>query len=209
MVVFDVDGVLLEVEKGGFKEVAEFLGKEKEVAKLHAEYEKRKNKGPWGLEQLAELFKNYKKTYLLQIASGYIDVRLAKNVKQVISKLKQRKIIVGAISSNPQFILEVLAKKLNLDFVAGNILQYKHNIATGKLKRKVDRYVKPEVLKNYMKKYKVSGKDVVVVGDSITDIPMGEIAGLFIAFNPKNGELEKEADVIINSRDMKSILKYL
>ncbi|MBI4148343.1 hypothetical protein HY490_03575, partial [Candidatus Woesearchaeota archaeon] len=56
LIVFDVDGVLLDTDTGGFKLLAEAIGKGEEMHRLHEEYEQRKHAGPWGLEQLAQLF---------------------------------------------------------------------------------------------------------------------------------------------------------
>lgn len=56
IIVFDVDGVLLNNKSGGFKEIlSEYFNKQKEVNDINEEYQRRKHLGPWGLEQLTEL----------------------------------------------------------------------------------------------------------------------------------------------------------
>ena len=55
--VFDVDQTLIETEVGSFKDLGLMLGKEEEIKKHHEEYERKKHKGPWGLKELAEIFK--------------------------------------------------------------------------------------------------------------------------------------------------------
>lgn len=207
-VVFDADGVLIDNHIGGFKDILVLFGKEKEVQRIDAEYQKRKHLGPWGLEELASLYKDFSRDILLRTASRYCLAHLMVGAKETVGALKEKKIKVGVISSNPRFLMEILADILFLDFFDGNELEFQNNIATGKIIKKVDRNTKAEILKIRMKKYHITQKHVAVVGDSITDLPMAECAELFIAFNAKP-EVKERADVIIKKKDLREILPYL
>ena len=59
MLIFDVDGVLLDNQMGATKEILFPLGKEKEVKIIDEEYQRRKFSGPWGLEQVVSLYKGF------------------------------------------------------------------------------------------------------------------------------------------------------
>ena len=74
-------------------------------------------------------------------------------MKEFIKELKKRDFLIGAISANPQFVMDVLTEILPLDFSEGTKLEFKDGIATGKIKRKIDRYIKAEILKEKRKKY--------------------------------------------------------
>ncbi len=50
---------------------------------------------------------------------------------------------------------------------------------------------------------------VAFVGDSANDVAVARVAGLAVAFNPTSPELEREADVVVRSADLREILPYL
>ncbi len=209
MIIFDADGTLLGNQTnglmGGFKDVLVALGKRAEVLAIDKEYQKRKHLGPWGLEQLAELCKGFSKSELDGVALKYVRETLRPEAEECLRALKIRGSVVGAISSNPQFVMDVLADILALDFSEGNELEFRNGKSTGKIKRKVDRYVKADILEKKMKKYAIERKDVVVVGDSITDLPMAELAGIFIAFRPREDAVREKADSVI--KDLNALLR--
>jgi len=209
MVVFDIDGVLLGGKRGSFKEIIQYLGKEKEIKALHTEYMKRKSQGPWGLKELAKLLVGVKQDYLLQVAKGYVQARLQPGVDKLLTHFRQKKYIVGAISSNPDFVVQTVKDLLELDFAAGTELEYQNGTATGNLKKEVNRFGKADILLEKMKAYGATSKDVIVIGDSLTDIPMSKHAGTFIAFNPLANELSGVTELQIKSHDLSDILSSL
>lgn len=208
LVAFDVDGVLLRVNKGGFKEVAEFLGKGDAVKEIHKEYERKKNQGPWGLVELAQLYAGFKEKYLLQIANGYVETHLMPGAEKLISWLKKQDIKVIAISSNPHFILDVLAKKLKLDFVKGNELEYVDGVATGKISQEMNRHMKAKVLQNKINEWSIEKSEIAIVGESVTDLPMSELANLFIGFNPSS-EIMNKVDFWVKADDLRAVYGFL
>jgi len=209
MVVFDIDGVLLGVKRGSFKEIIQYLGKEKEIKDLHTEYIRRKKHGPWGLKQLAKLLAGTNKDYLYKIARGYVDARLQPGVDKLLKHFRKKKYIMEAISSNPDFVVQTIKELLSLDFAEGTQMEYLDGVATGNLTKEINRYGKADILQEKMKQYKCSSKDVIVIGDSLTDIPMSKHADTFIAFNPQKNELADEAKVQIKSQDISDILSIL
>jgi len=207
LIVFDVDGVLLNNKMGGFKDILILLEKEKDVQIIDEEYQKRKHVGPWGMEQLAELYQGFYQNRLRELAIKYCQKNLTKGVTSSLAKLKKRGYVIGALSSNPQFIMDVLTKELPLDFSEGTRLEFKEGVATGRIQRKVDRYIKAEILQKKIKDYQSKKEDTIVVGDSITDIPMAELAGTFIAFCPKQDIVKEKANLIVaNFQQLKLLL---
>ncbi len=95
--------------------------------------------------------------------------------------------------------MDALAGILDMDFAEGNRLEFRSEKSTGKIKRKVDRNVKAEILKRKMEECAIKRKDLFVVGDSITDLQMAELAGTFIAFQPREGAVKEKADSIISN----------
>ena len=209
MIIFDADGTLLDNQRnglmGGFKDILVGLGKEKEVLAIDEEYQRRKHLGPWGLEQLAILYKGFSKSELDEASLKYVRETLRPDASECLRVLKMRCFIIGVISSGPQFIMDVLSRILGMDFADGTRLEFINGKSTGKIKKKVDRYVKAEILKGKMREYVAERNDVIVVGDSITDLPMAELAGKFIAFQPREDAVREKADIII--KNLNDLLK--
>ena len=57
--------------------------------------------------------------------------------------------------------------------------------------------------------FNLSSSECCYVGDGISDIPAFKEVGLSIAFNATKEEVRKSADVVIDKKDLKEILKYL
>lgn len=208
LVIFDVDGVLLDNKMGGLKDILVLLGKEKEAKVIDKEYQKRKHLGPWGLEELAKLYQGFSSKNLKKIALEYCSKSLMKGAGEAITGFEKKNYLIGAFSSNPQFVMDGLSQILPLNFSFGTRLEFKNGAATGKILRKVDRYIKAKILKEKIKEFNFQKRDVVVIGDSLTDLPIAELAGLFIAFNAKK-EVRERADIVVKEKDLKEILKYI
>ncbi|MBI4140121.1 HAD family phosphatase [Candidatus Woesearchaeota archaeon] len=208
LVIFDSDGVLLDVVEGGFKYLARAIGKNKEVDELHAEYERRKHLGPWGLEQLAELFKGEKVERIRIISYEFCKEHLMKGTIETITEIRRRKHTIAILSSNPIIILEEIQKIIGIvDSISGNELEVVGGVYTGKLLRKVDRYIKAQDALTLIKKLGLPKEKVWIIGDSITDKAMSEY-GMFIAFNPKK-EIEGITTNVVRTKDLIEILKYI
>ena len=208
LVIFDGDGVLLDVKEGGFKYLARAIGKNKEVDELHAEYERRKHLGPWGLEQLADLFKGEKEERIRKIAFTFCKEHLMPGTSETMTEIRKRKYVIAILSSNPTIILEEIQKIIGtVDSISGNELEILDGVYTGKLARKVDRYVKAQDALTLIKKLGLPKEKVWIIGDSITDKAMSE-HGTFIAVNPKK-EIEGRTPHVVRVKDLREVLKYI
>lgn len=182
MIVF---GTVFKSEMGGIKDILCLLGKEKEVGEIDREYQRRKYAGPWGLKELSKLYKGFSGDELRQISLDYCRQNLLPEMKEAVIKLKKKGFLIGVLSSNPQFMMDVLRKILPLDFAIGTELEFKKGVATGRIKREVNRYVKAEILRMKRKEYSVSKENVVVIRRAtITHSLMAKEAGFFIGFDP-------------------------
>jgi len=208
LVVFDINGVLLDNGIGALKEILILLGRGRELSQVEEEYQKRKKFGPWGLEQTASLYQGLNRERMVHVAAEYCEENLMQGASEAIAELKLNDFLVGAISSEADFVVEVLARNLSLDFAYGTVLQYVDGICTGKIIEKVDRFTKAELLKKVMQEKNISRSNIYVVGDSITDLPMGQVAGRFIGFRPKT-EIIEQVNFIVREKDLEKILPLL
>jgi phosphoserine phosphatase len=191
---------------GAFKDILVLLGKKKEVVKIDKKYQKIKFIGPWGLEKVAELYRGISEEKLKELAFDYCQKKLMKGMKEIVVDLKKKGFIVGALSSNPQFLMDTLKEILPFDFSEGTQLEFKNGKATGKIKKKVDRYRKAEILKEKREEYKIKKENTIVFGGSITDIPMVKEAGVFIGFDVEKETIGEVARMIMSNKDLLKIL---
>ena len=198
LIIFDIDGVLLR-NKSSFKEILALLGKEREAEEIDREYQEKKQSGPWGLEKIAALYKGFSREELQESALKYCMENINQEAKEGIEELKEKGYLTGVISSNPLFVGRALAEIVSLDFSEGTELEFENNTATGLISRKIDRTIKPVILQAKIDELGVAKEDVVVVGNSITTVPMSEIAGTFIAFLPKDDIAREKAVKTVES----------
>ena len=209
LVVFDVDGTLIDTEIGSFKEIGMRLGKKKEIQAHHEEYERRKRLGPWGLEELGMIFKGINEEDAIRVAKEIIESKLMPGALETIKELRKRGYIIVSYSSSPMRVMIALQKMFGFKDVLGNAIEVKNGKITGRLLEKVDRYAKAERLKKFMEKNRIDGENVYVIGDSVTDLPMLEHAKHFIAFNAKKPEVREKAEQIIDDKNLRKSLEYL
>ena len=72
-----------------------------------------------------------------------------------------------------------------------------------------DMKMKAKALKLIAEREKIKLKECVFVGDYLNDIKVMQTAGLGIAFNCKEDKLKKIADVVIEKKDLREVLKYI
>jgi len=102
--------------------------------------------------------------------------------RELIKKLRRTHKLI-AISGAPQIILDEFNKYWRFDYVYGTIFEIKDGVYTGKQTMAPWRDKKRTLL-DCVKKYKLSLKKSIGVGDTEIDIPLLEAVDRPIAFNP-------------------------
>jgi len=208
LTIFSVGSVLLNERMGAVKDVLVILGKGRETEEIDEEYQRRKFAGPWGLEELAKIYKGFSRNDLKEAALKYCQENLRSETREVLIELKKRGHILGALSANFQFIMDALLETLPLDFSEGSHIEFEEELATGGITKKTDRYMKTKILKEKMRNYGIEKENVIVIGHSITDLPMVKEAGVFVAFAPKEKMVKDGATILMEKKDLREILKY-
>lgn len=211
LIVFDVDGVLtpttsswITVHKGLGKDVVEKCSKLRELFFNSPEMSHEK----WAEEDV----KLWGKVNLEKIKEILDKVPLLKGAKEVCKTLKEKGYLLAIISTGINLLIERVAKELGTNYCICNQLYEKNGKILAKMNVSFDKNPKDKVLKKLMKKLNIKKKNIIVIGDSNDDYPMMELAGFSILFNPNPDSLdlaEKSADVIIKSKDLRDILKYI
>jgi len=204
MVVFDVDGVLTEVDSI-WKFIHMRLGTLKRAeANALAYYSGRITYEEWARRDVA-LWRGRTKEEMEAIVK---DIPLRRGAKELISFLKLRGLVVVALSAGLDLITKKVKEQLGLDEEFSNVLVFdEEDRVKGEVVVRVSADNKGLVLRKICAKYGVLKDACIAVGDSEVDIPMFEEAGLSVAFSPKTKEVARRADVAIYG-DLLKLLKF-
>src|SRR5215207_287199 len=142
-----------------------------------------------------------------------------KDLESAIAALKDRGYKIGIISDSYTIAAGFVADRLNLDFVMANKLQIFNGKITGKVDMplgwdRIGCYCKISVCKRYhLEKsadyFCVPIENTLAVGDTKSDICMIQRAGVGIAFMPKDEEIKKASDKIVNEPDLLKVLNFV
>ncbi len=212
IVCFDVDGTLVDNVVYSWEIFHDYFKvdmKKRENAKKQffdgkISYEK------WALHDIG-LWKE-KRAKRKDFLDAISHLKLMNGAIETIRELKKRNLKLAIISGSINIILESLmpyyTKYFNYVFL--NRLFFDKNGSISNIEiTPFDIYGKAEALKIIAKKENISLKECVFIGDHRNDIPVMKECGLSIAFDPKDNELRKVADVVIENKDLKEVLKHI
>ena len=130
--------------------------------------------------------------------------------KALFTELKKRGIKTCILTSGPIELAKRAQKDLGVDFIFGNKLEIKGGVLTGGYNwLSLDYSHKGETFLRICKELGINPEEAMAVGDNDQDAFKFEKAGFSIAFNSNSEKLKKAADAVIDSNDLREILKYL
>ncbi len=139
-------------------------------------------------------------------------VKLMKNALPTIDELKKKGIKLAIISGSLDVILEYLMpnyKEIFDDVFLSKLMFDKNGKLVGAIPTEFDMIKKAAALIRIADRENIDLKETVHVGDHHNDVEIAKIAGLSIAFDCKDDELRKVADVAIDKKDLREVLKYI
>jgi HAD superfamily hydrolase (TIGR01490 family) len=129
--------------------------------------------------------------------------------RDLIEELRSKDYMLFALSGSPDFIVDLFARFYGFDDYAGTVYLTKDGRFTGKSNVAVGQ--KAILLESLVKKHNLSFSGSLAVGDSESDIPMLELCGRPIAFNPTKGLFEHARQagwqVVLERKNMTYILE--
>ncbi len=166
-------------------------------------------------KRIAMLFKGKNISDLITVAER---IPVVEDAAKVIESLRQRGYIAGIISDSYDCIANHIKNKLKMDFSLANELEFSKGVCTGEVKipsffiNSAESICKHSVCKtnallNILKKYNISIKNTISVGDSLNDLCMIRQTGLGIAFCSNNELLNHHADICINQQSFNRLLQ--
>lgn len=183
LVLMDVDSTLIQGEV--IEMLAEAAGPE--AARLVADVTERAMAGELDFE--ASLRERV--SQLAGLPASVLDdvraqVKLQPGAVTLVRTLKRLGYRVGVVSGGFTYVVDALARELDLDFARANELEIIDGKLTGQVLGKViDRAAKAEALRDFAGAVGVHLEQTVAVGDGANDLDMLAAAGLGIAYNAK------------------------
>ncbi|KKT81690.1 MAG: hypothetical protein A2V96_01540 [Candidatus Yonathbacteria bacterium RBG_16_43_6] len=205
IIIFGVGGILLKDGSNPMFDILCVLGKEHDARMIQEEYEKRKEVGPWGLAQYAELFRGVEKEKITALTVKYLSEYLRPRFQEVILELRRRGYVVGVMTAHPDFVVDALEEIYDFDFAQGTVFEYENDMVTGNLVQEFNRYDKGDAIQALAETFSVTPSDIAIVANSITQVPVIERVGGYVAFNQKK-DLGKKFDYEIPDGDPTKLL---
>ena len=195
-VVFDLDGTLVRYQGVEFESswgaIAVAAGVQSQSQRLLDEFLARPDAYPEWVRRDAALLTGIP---VRRIAEKIFPPPYAAGVREAIGRLRER-YSFGILSSGVDLVAEYVRADLGLGFAVANRLFVEDGCFTGESETRVHLWEKDKVMQQIAAERDLALSEICYVGDHINDIPVMQIVGLSIAFNPKDGKLEASADYV-------------
>ena len=204
LAVFDFDSTLMDGETIDF--FAKELGIEEKIAKITKKAMNGELDFFESLITRVKLLKGLEYSKVIEIGK---NLPLMPGAKEIIYILKERDYKVVCFSGGFKVGINPAKEVLGLDAAFSNILHHKDGILTGLVGGDMMfDYSKGDMIQRIQKLLNISKEDTLVVGDGANDRSMFKYADKRVAFCAKE-ILKKEANIIIDTKDLREILNYI
>lgn len=205
LIVFDVDGTLVKVNSSW-----QFLHEKLGTWNKGKQYAEEFYQGRITYEEWAQLDASlWKKQSLSKVRSIVNKISYVDGAQEVIKALKKQNVKVVLLSAGLSLFSERIEKELQIDYSLSNELVARNGFLTGEVKVNVSLNDKTKALRKILRKFNVESDECCAVGDDESLIPLFKEVALGIAFNPCSEEVEKTADIVVKSEDLRNILPYV
>ncbi len=191
----DFDGTI--VTEDLLDVACEIVGKRHESEQLNADFRSGKIKGLAGLIRRINLLSGLSQQdiYTKLQTKNY----LRKGTEKLFAYLKQQRFLTILYSGNIIPILEYYQKLLQIDYIVGSQLQMNGDIITGISESDFkSKTYKLDRTKEILQQHNISPSEVIVMGDSVADIPMFDYYDYAIAIG-NNSEIVDHANTQIEN----------
>ena len=204
LAVFDFDSTLMDGETIDF--LAKPLGLEEKVASITEEAMAGRLDFFESLIERVSLLKGLEYSKAVEICQ---DLPLMPGAYETIAKLKENGYKVVCFSGGFRIGTGPAKEKLGLDADFSNILHEKDGILTGLVGGDMMfGFSKGDMIQRVQAMLGVSKENTLVAGDGANDVSMFPFASKRVAFCAKD-VLKKEANIIVDTKDLTQILKEI
>lgn len=206
LVIFDLDGTLTK-ERSIWEYIHKRLGKWYGFAE---EYQNQFLAGKISYEEFceqdAQVWKGMRAEKLTEIVK---TVPFYPGADELIHHLKNKGLKLAMVSSGLSVLSEWVHQRYGFDYSVSNDLLQEDGILTGKVKIQVYYDKKAEWVRRIQKKFGEKSEEVIAIGDSVGDIDMFQMVGFSIAFNSSCSDLDRIANVCVQSQNLADIIPRL
>ena len=181
LVCFDMDSTLIQTEV--IDELAACAGVGEQVAAITEAAMRGELDFAESFRRRMALLEGLDESVLAGIAER---LPITDGAERLIGTLKQLGYKIAILSGGFTYFAEHLQRRLGIDYVHANRLEFKQGRLTGKVSGPiVDGARKAELLREIAAREGIRLEQVIAVGDGANDLPMLSIAGLGIAYHAK------------------------
>jgi phosphoserine phosphatase len=206
LIIFDMDGVLVE-NRSSWRIIHEALGTSNEDSfkayirgEIDDEEFMRRDIRRW-LTSKPDLS-------ISHIRKIYSKVKRTEGIEELFSGIGELGGHSTIISGGIDLLSSTLMKDYNIDSQNANGIEEENGKLTGEGILRVPLRDKGSVIDTVLKRIGPHAP-IISVGDSMVDITMFKKSDLSIAFDPDIQQVSDEADVTINDRDLRKVLKEI
>lgn len=204
LLVMDVDSTLI-MEEG-----IDLLGEEAGLGQRVAAITERAMRGELDFEEALRervaLLAGLPETVLDRILER---IHFTPGAEELVAELHKRGYKVAVVSGGFHQTVNVLAERLNLDYVKANTLEIVNGVLTGCVTGDiVTKDVKETMLRTWAAENGLDMQDTIAVGDGANDLPMIQAAGIGIAFCAKP-IVQEQAPYQINEKNLYQVIEIL
>lgn len=204
LLVMDVDSTLI-MEEG-----IDLLGEEAGLGQRVADITNRAMRGELDFEEALRervgLLAGLPETVLDSILG---HIHFTPGAEELVAELHKRGYKVAVVSGGFHQTVNVLAERLNLDYVKANTLEIVNGVLTGRVTGDiVTKDVKETMLRTWASENGLDMQDTIAVGDGANDLPMIQAAGIGIAFCAKP-IVQEQAPYQINEKNLYQVIEIL
>lgn len=127
-------------------------------------------------------------------------------IHETLNYLKPR-YKIAVISGGLKLMADRIARTFDLDHAIGNTLEVESGKVVG-VGKEIEFDGKGRELERIAAAEGIDVEECAAVGDYLNDIPMFELAGYSVAFNPQDNRILEHADVVIRKKDLRNLLDY-
>jgi len=206
LVAFDMDGVLVD-HSSSWTWVHEHFKVDNE-ASLVAYIEGRIDDREFMRRDINKWLSIRNDLCLQDIEEILRPVPVIPGIKETIAALRANGMRCVIVSGGLDMAARRIAEENGFaDHIANSLACDENGRLTGEGVLRVELTNKRLALERVQQKYGGPPERTVAIGNSFVDVSMFSVSGLSIAFNPIDETVEKSADVVLRSRDLRDVLR--
>jgi phosphoserine phosphatase len=204
VVVFDLDGTLLRTTTVS-QYLADWMGHTDAIADLESRFRAHEISNRVVADASAAWFEGREPD---RVWAELERAPWIEGIEETVGALAAAgaRILLGTVTW--RFAAEMLQRRYGFDAVCGTEMQVGDGLLSGRVSRYFDEHDKVRFVEDWSAEHGFGMDEVAAVGDSRSDVPLFERAGLSIALNATE-DARAVADRAVDSEDLRDVLPLL